>query len=61
MLAGAAFVAYADPPDGRASRWIDAPEERIDGLTVIALFVFAIGLMDGVRDSSWRGRCSSPA
>ena len=47
MLAGAAFVAWlvrrmAGQP------WIDAQKERIDGLSVVALFFFAVALMDGV-------------
>jgi len=47
MLAGAAFVAmlvrhwFGQP-------WIEAQKERIDGLSVIALFFFAVALMDGV-------------
>ncbi len=47
MLAGAAIVAwlvrrFVGQP------WIDAQKERIDGLSVIALFFFAVALMDGV-------------
>ena len=47
MLAGAAIVAaivrrIAGQP------WLDEQIERIDGLNVIALFVFAVALMDGV-------------
>ena len=47
MLAGAAVVAWlvrrvAGQP------WIDRQMERIDGLSVIALFFFAVALMDGV-------------
>jgi Sodium Bile acid symporter family len=47
MLAGATIVAaltrrlFGQP-------WIDAQKERIDGLSVIALFFFAVALMDGV-------------
>lgn len=47
MLAGSAFVAwlvrriFGQP-------WIEAQKERIDGLSVIALFFFAVALMDGV-------------
>ena len=47
MLAGAALVAmltrrwFGQP-------WIEAQRERIDGLSVIALFFFAVALMDGV-------------
>jgi hypothetical protein len=47
MLAGAALVAmlvrrrFGQP-------WIEAQKERIDGLSVIALFFFAVALMDGV-------------
>jgi BASS family bile acid:Na+ symporter len=46
MLAGAALVAWlvrrmAGQP------WIDAQKERIDGLSVVALFFFAVALMDG--------------
>lgn len=47
LLAGAAIVAsltrrIAGQP------WIDARMAHIDGLSVIALFVFAVGLMDGM-------------
>ena len=50
MLAGAAVVAwlvrrFAGQP------WIDSQMERIDGLSVIALFFFAVALMDGVLHS----------
>ena len=47
MLAGAAFVAWLV---GRMAGqpWIDAQKERIDGLSVVALFFFAVALMDGV-------------
>ncbi len=60
MLAGAAVVAWlirriAGQP------WIDRQSERIDGLSVIALFVFAVALMDGVLYSIINGRCWSLA
>jgi BASS family bile acid:Na+ symporter len=47
MLAGAAIVAwlvrrFAGQP------WIDRQMDKIDGLSVIALFFFAVALMDGV-------------
>jgi BASS family bile acid:Na+ symporter len=50
MLAGAAIVAtlirrFAGQP------WIDARMAHIDGLSVIALFVFAVALMDGMLAS----------
>jgi len=50
LLAGAAIVAFvvrrlAGKP------WIARQSERIDGLSVVALFVFAVGLMDGVLAS----------
>ena len=47
MLAGSALVAwgvrriFGQP-------WIEAQKERIDGLSVVALFFFAVALMDGV-------------
>ncbi len=47
MLAGTAIAAYAiRRTKGRA--WVAQHSGPIDGLSVIALFVFAIGLMDGV-------------
>ena len=50
MLAGAAVVAW--PARRIAGQpWIDRQMERIDGLSVIALFFFAVALMDGVLDS----------
>ena len=50
LLAGAALVAgavrrFAGQP------WIDARMAHIDGLSVIALFLFAVALMDGVLAS----------
>jgi hypothetical protein len=50
LLAGAAIVAAAVRRfAGKA--WIAQQGERIDGLSVIALFFFAVGLMDGVLAS----------
>jgi predicted Na+-dependent transporter len=47
MLAGAALVAaLMRRATGRA--WIERQSERIDGLNVIALFVFVVALMEGV-------------
>jgi BASS family bile acid:Na+ symporter len=50
MLAGAALVA-AFTRRHFGQPWIEAQKERIDGLSVIALFFFAVALMDGVLDS----------
>jgi hypothetical protein len=50
MLAGAALVAWAVRRVA-GQPWIDAQKERIDGLSVIALFFFAVALMDGVLDA----------
>jgi predicted Na+-dependent transporter len=47
LLAGAAIVATLTRRFG-GKAWVDAQKERVDGLSVIALFVFAVGLMDGV-------------
>jgi BASS family bile acid:Na+ symporter len=47
MLAGAALVAWLVRRMA-GQQWIDAQKERIDGLSVIALFFFAVALMDGV-------------
>ena len=33
--------------------WIGAQKTRIDGLTVVTLFVFAVALMDGVAALTW--------
>jgi len=47
MLAGAACVAWL--VRGVAGQpWIDARRAQIDGLSVIALFIFAVAAMDGV-------------
>jgi BASS family bile acid:Na+ symporter len=47
LLAGAAIVAWAVRRfAGKA--WVARQSGRIDGLSVVALFFFAVGLMDGV-------------
>jgi len=50
MLAGAAVVAWLVRRSA-GQPWIDSQMERIDGLSVIALFFFAVALMDGVLHS----------
>jgi BASS family bile acid:Na+ symporter len=50
MLGGAALVAALIRRTG-GQTWIDEQKEQIDGLSVIALFVFAVALMDGVAAS----------
>ena len=50
MLGGAALVAALIRRIA-GQTWIDEQKERIDGLSVIALFVFAVALMDGVAAS----------
>ena len=50
LLAGAVVVATLVRRFG-GKQWVDAQKERIDGLSVIALFVFAVALMDGVLAS----------
>ena len=47
MLAGAAIVAAIIRRIG-GKEWVGRQSERIDGLSVIALFFFAVALMDGV-------------
>ncbi len=47
MLAGAAIVATLVRRVG-GKEWVARQSERIDGLSVIALFFFAVALMDGV-------------
>ena len=47
MLAGAAIVA-ALVRRLRGREWVARQSERIDGLSVVALFFFAVALMDGV-------------
>ena len=47
MLAGAAAVA-AGVRYATGQPWVERQSERIDGLSVIALFVFAVAVMDGV-------------
>jgi BASS family bile acid:Na+ symporter len=52
MLAGAALVAtLVRRFAGKA--WVARQSERIDGLSVIALFFFAVALMDGVLVAIW--------
>jgi len=50
LLAGAAIVA-AVVRRFAGQAWIAQQGERIDGLSVVALFFFAVGLMDGVLAS----------
>jgi hypothetical protein len=50
MLAGAAIIAALVRRFGGAE-WVEAQKERVDGLSVIALFFFAVALMDGVLAS----------
>ncbi len=47
MLAGAATIA-ALLRRAAGQAWIERQAERIDGLSVIALFIFAVAVMDGV-------------
>ena len=47
LLAGAAIVAALVRRFG-GKEWVARQSERIDGLSVIALFFFAVALMDGV-------------
>jgi len=47
MLAGAAIVAALVRRIG-GREWVARQSERIDGLSVVALFFFAVALMDGV-------------
>lgn len=47
MLAGAAIVAALVRRYG-GKEWVARQSERIDGLSVVALFFFAVALMDGV-------------
>jgi hypothetical protein len=47
MLGGAAALAMLIRY-GAGQSWIERQSERIDGLSVIALFVFAVAVMDGV-------------
>jgi predicted Na+-dependent transporter len=47
MLAGAAALAMLIRV-AAGQPWIERQSERIDGLSVIALFVFAVAVMDGV-------------
>src|SRR2546421_12832865 len=50
LLAGAAIVA-ALVRRAAGKEWVARQSERIDGLSVIALFFFAVALMDGVLAS----------
>jgi len=47
LLGGAAIVAWLVRRFG-GKEWVARQSERIDGLSVIALFFFAVALMDGV-------------
>jgi BASS family bile acid:Na+ symporter len=51
LLAGAAIVASLVRRIAGQS-WIDARMAHIDGLSVIALFVFAVALMDGMLNAA---------
>jgi len=52
LLAGSAAIAFAVRRfAGRG--WVAAQRERIDGLNVITLFVFAVAVMDGVAYTLW--------
>ena len=49
MIVGSAAVAAAIRKlAGR--QWVEAQRERIDGLSVLAMFLFAVAAMDGVAD-----------
>src|ERR1051325_765893 len=50
LLAGAATVA-AVVRHVAGKQWVARQSERIDGLSIVALFFFAVGLMDGVLAS----------
>jgi BASS family bile acid:Na+ symporter len=50
LLAGAALIA-ALVRRFAGSKWVARQSERIDGLSVVALFFFAVALMDGVLAS----------
>src|SRR3954452_2057961 len=50
LLAGAALVATLVRRFGE-KEWVARQSERIDGLSVVALFFFAVALMDGVLAS----------
>lgn len=52
MLAGAAVVAAAIRRVA-GQPWLDGHRDHIDGLNVIALFVFAVSFMDGVPAQAW--------
>lgn len=52
LLAGSAAVAFAIRRFA-GSEWVAAQRVRIDGLSVITLFVFAVAVMDGVAYTLW--------
>jgi BASS family bile acid:Na+ symporter len=47
LLGGSAAIAWAIRRVG-GNAWVQAQRERVDGLSVITLFIFAIAVMDGV-------------
>ncbi len=51
MLGGAAVLAMLIR-HAKGQPWLERQNERIDGLSVIALFVFAVAVMDGVVTQS---------
>ena len=51
MLGGAAVLAMLTRR-AKGQPWVERQGERIDGLSVIALFVFAVAVMDGVVTQS---------
>lgn len=52
LLAGSASLAWIVRYFAGA-RWVAAQRERIDGLNVVALFVFAVAVMDGIAALFW--------
>jgi hypothetical protein len=49
IIAGSALAAAAVRRVA-GNAWVDAQRERIDGLSVLAMFMFAVAAMDGVTD-----------
>lgn len=52
LLAGSAALAFA-VRRAAGNEWVAAQRQRIDGLNVITLFVFAVAVMDGVAATLW--------
>ncbi|MBX6427174.1 MAG: Na+-dependent transporter [Variibacter sp.] len=52
LLGGSALIAWAVRRIAGAA-WVERQRQRLDGLSVVTLFVFAVAVMDGVAALAW--------